>query len=111
MVMWQRLISRTKTSVIGGSCDELRKGGLSQISGVDGSSGVAANFPPVRGNLLILSAIAERLKPVTHRPSIPIRGAAGIRNMAAISPAEVGRHEHSLPFAHRSTSSVATQSL
>jgi hypothetical protein len=36
--------------------------GLSQISDVDGSSGVAANFPPVRGDLMILSAIAERLK-------------------------------------------------
>jgi hypothetical protein len=40
----------------------VRPPGLSQISGVDGSSGMAANFPPVRGDLIILSAIAERLK-------------------------------------------------
>ena len=37
--------------------------GLSQISGVDGSPGVAADFaPPLRGGPMILSAIAERLK-------------------------------------------------
>ena len=36
--------------------------GLSQISGVDASSGMAPNFPPVRGDLMILSATAERLK-------------------------------------------------
>src|SRR3954451_11604257 len=53
----------------------------------------------VGGRPMILSAIAERLKPIMHRPSIPILGAAGIRNIAAISPAEAGRLEHSLPFA------------
>ena len=37
--------------------------GLSQISGVDGSSGMAVNFAsPVREDPMILSAIADKLK-------------------------------------------------
>jgi len=37
--------------------------GLSQISGVDGSSGLAVDFTlRFGGDLMILSAIAERLK-------------------------------------------------
>ena len=47
--------------VLGPAFQPLGKG-LSQSSGVDGSSGPAVNFPPVRGDLMILSAIAEKLK-------------------------------------------------
>jgi hypothetical protein len=54
----------------------------------------ASDWVPLRSAVLLarermpIHTATPRHQPITRRPFIPIRGAAGIRNMAAITPAE-----------------------
>ena len=86
-------------------------GGIGPGAAVGLGLGALALGTALGAGACILTGITPRCQPITHRPPIPIRGAAGIRNTAAISPAEVGRPVSSLPFAPRAAPLALLQPL